>query len=94
MESGRYHVRKQQKIRRHIAMLLRDQPAGTTADLLDYTVAYLDGNQLTGLYLSADVPGQLDENFERSEEFDEKNAEAIQEWRKRPRLSDQRSFCF
>ena len=34
-------------IRRHIAMLLRDQPEGTTANLFDYAVAYFDGRQRT-----------------------------------------------
>ena len=38
-----------QNIRSHIGMLLRDQPVGRTADLLDYTVAYWDGHQVVGM---------------------------------------------
>jgi len=75
------------KIRRHIGMLLRDQPEGTTADLLDYTVAYFDGHRVLGLYLSADVPGQFDEDFELTDEFLDQIPEAVEEWLEHPRYT-------
>lgn len=46
-----------------IRMLLRDHRPGTTADITDYSVLYLNGTELAGAYLSADEPGQLDEPF-------------------------------
>lgn len=43
-----------------LAMLLRDQPRATTADLTDAFVVYWDGDQLAGAFLSADEPGSLE----------------------------------
>jgi hypothetical protein len=45
-----------------LAMLLRDQPRGVTADLTDFAVAYWDGDQVTGAYLRDN--GRLDEAFD------------------------------
>jgi len=74
-------------VRANIGMLLRDHPAGTTADLLDYTVAYWDGHEIMGMHLSADAPGQLDEDFEFSDEFLAHISEAIDDWIKQPRYT-------
>ncbi|MGO4810645.1 hypothetical protein AB4156_13820 [Cupriavidus sp. 2MCAB6] len=49
----------------HLSMLLRDLPAGTTADLTDVAVAYWDGTCIVGTYLRDG--GRLDEAFD----FDE-----------------------
>jgi hypothetical protein len=51
--------------RSHVAMLLRDLPAGTTADLTEVTVAYWNGQQVVCAYLRDG--GRMDEDFE----FDE-----------------------
>ncbi|MDF3834260.1 hypothetical protein P3W85_15050 [Cupriavidus basilensis] len=56
----------------HLAMLLRDLPAGTTADLTDVAVAYWDGTRVVGTYLRDG--GRLDEEFD----FDEN---AWENWR-------------
>jgi hypothetical protein len=49
----------------HVAMLLRDLPRGTTADLTDVAVAYWNGKQVVGAYLYDN--GRIDEEFD----FDE-----------------------
>lgn len=67
------------KFRSHLTMLLRDHPPGTTADLLERTVAYWDGHQVMGLSLSADARG-FDEDFELTDEFLDKIWEAIADW--------------
>jgi hypothetical protein len=46
----------------NLAMLLRDLPTGTTADLADVAVAYWDGRRVVGAYLRDG--GRLDEEFE------------------------------
>jgi hypothetical protein len=48
----------------HLAMLLRDQPRGTTADLMDFAVAYWDGARVRYVFLHEDESGALDEEFE------------------------------
>jgi hypothetical protein len=51
--------------RAQLAMLLRDLPAGTTAELTEVTVAYWNGTCIVGAYLRDG--GRLDEEFD----FDE-----------------------
>ncbi|KNH07686.1 Glucose dehydrogenase, PQQ-dependent [Candidatus Burkholderia brachyanthoides] len=46
----------------HVAMLLRDLPRGTTADLTDVAVAYWNGKQVVGAYLRDN--GRIDEEFD------------------------------
>jgi hypothetical protein len=46
-----------------IAMLLRDYPVGTTADVTEYCVLFFDDGQLRGAHLSPDNPGEPDELF-------------------------------
>jgi len=48
----------------HVAMLLRDQPRGTTADLTDFAVAYWDGERVRYVFLHEDGQGALDEEFD------------------------------
>ena len=90
------------EVRGHIRMLLRDHPAGTTADLLDYTVAYFNGHEVMGLHLGADKPGQIDEDFKLTNEFLDQIPEAVEGWLSHPtytlrpellkRLKDMPSF--
>lgn len=51
--------------RAQLAMLLRDLPAGTTADLTDVAVAYWNGTRLVGAYLRDG--GRIDEEFDLDE---------------------------
>lgn len=46
-----------------LAMLLRDLPSGTTADLADGILAYWNGHEVTGIFTSTDDPGALDEDY-------------------------------
>ena len=50
-----------------LTALLAQQPEGTTAELTDVAVGYLDVDGLVGIFLSKDGKGSLDEEFE----FDE-----------------------
>lgn len=70
-----------------LRMLLRDLPQGTSADLTDHSVAYWNGNRIVGLYLCADKPGGLDEEFEVDEYFCDQIAENIADWTTRPVFS-------
>jgi len=72
------------KIRSHIAMLLRDHPVGTTADLLDYSVAYWDGCRVVGVHLCANRHGQIEEDFDVSDAFLNYIPEAVDEWLNAP----------
>ncbi len=74
------------QFRQHLAMLLRDQPLGTSADLLDQTVAFWDGHRVVGIYLSADPPG-LDEEFELTDEFLDQIPEPIADWLVHPKYT-------
>ena len=51
----------------NVAMLLRDQPRGTTADLTDFAVAYWDGERVHYVFLHEDGQGALDEEFDLSD---------------------------
>ena len=70
------------KFRRHLAALLRVYPLGTTADLLDDSVAFWDGHRVQGLYLSAGERGVDDpiEEFELTDEFLNQVPNAIADW--------------
>ena len=48
----------------HVAMLLRDQPRGTTADLTDFAAAYWDGERVRYAFLHGDGQDALDEEFD------------------------------
>jgi hypothetical protein len=46
-----------------LKFLLREEPSGTTAELTDVAVAYLDVDGLVGIFLAQDGSGDLDEEF-------------------------------
>ena len=69
--------------RSHLAMMLREHPPGTSADLTDQTVAFWDGHRVLGMYLCADEPG-LDEEFELSDEFLGDISDLVDSWLAKP----------
>lgn len=69
-----------------VAMLLRDHPPATTADVSDYCALYWDGKKLYGVHLSPDEPGEIDELFDAASVFDEIPA-AVDEWLQSPKYS-------
>lgn len=48
----------------HVAMLLRDQPRGTTADLTDFAVAYWDDKRVRYVFLHEDGQDALDKELD------------------------------
>lgn len=48
----------------HLAMLLRDQPRGITADLSDFALAYWNGHHVVYCFLRDDGSGRIEEEFE------------------------------
>jgi hypothetical protein len=71
----------------HLAMLLRDQPRGTTADLTDFAVAYWDGVRVRYVFLHEDGDGSLDEEFEFSDYLLVQWETDLQEWLDAPRFT-------
>lgn len=49
---------------RHVSMLLRDVPRGTTADLTDCMVAYWNGYAVVFAFLCERGSGAIDEEFD------------------------------
>lgn len=47
-----------------LAMLLRDLPRATTAELTDFAVAWWDGHQVVYAFLRDDGSGAIDEEFD------------------------------
>ncbi|MDR5791698.1 hypothetical protein P9281_34695 [Caballeronia sp. LP003] len=70
-----------------LRMLLRDEPPFTTADITDFAVVYLDGNEIRGVFLSADEPGALDEPLVVDAWFVVQVDENLREWFTRPHFS-------
>lgn len=70
-----------------LRMLLRDLPPCVTADITDGAVLYLDGNQLKGVFLSADEPDGLDEPFQVDAWFIGQVEENLKDWFVHPRFS-------
>jgi hypothetical protein len=70
----------------NLAMLLRDQPAGTTADLADVVVAFWDGRRVVGAYLRDG--GRLDEVFEFDENAWEIWHDEIASWQATPHYTE------
>lgn len=68
-----------------LAMLLRDLPAGTTADFSDVAVAYWDGTSVAGFYLRDG--GRLDEEFEFDENAWENWRDELSAWLAAPHFS-------
>lgn len=69
-----------------LAMLLRDMPAGTTADFADVAVAYWDGTCVAGFYLRDG--GRLDEEFDFDENAWENWRDELSAWLAAPRFSE------
>jgi hypothetical protein len=69
----------------HVAMLLRDLPRGTTADLTEVAVAYWNGRQLVGAYLRDN--GRIDEEFDFDENAWGNWREEFLLWFEAPRFS-------
>jgi hypothetical protein len=70
-----------------LAMLLRDAPRCTSADITDFAVAYWDGRQVVGIFLRDDGSGRLDEEFDLTEHEFEQWKEEIEAWIKAPKFS-------
>lgn len=64
----------------HLAMLLRDQPRGMTADLSDFAIAYWNGHQVIYGFLRDDDGGCLDEEYELADYVWEEWAQAFTAW--------------
>jgi len=47
--------------------LLRDQPRGTAADLIDFAVAYWNGRQVVYCFLRDDDSGHVEKEFDMAE---------------------------
>ncbi|ALE58901.1 hypothetical protein AC233_30895 [Burkholderia sp. HB1] len=67
----------------NVAMLLRDHPPGTTADITASCVLYWDGSRLTGARLSEDETGAVAEPFE-VEDFLPEARDAVAHWLAHP----------
>jgi len=73
--------------RNQLAMLLRDMPRGTSADITDFAVAYWDGRQVVYAFLRDDGSGLVDEEFDLTEqEFDQWKDE-LEAWAATPKFS-------
>jgi hypothetical protein len=70
-----------------LRMLLRDQPPSTTADVTDGAVVYLAGDELRGIFLSADEPDGLDQPFEVDPWFIGQVEENLTDWFRQPRFT-------
>lgn len=71
----------------HLAMLLRDAPPCTSADITDFAVAYWDGRQLVSIFLRDDGSGRLDEEFDLTEHEFEQWRDELEAWAKAPIFS-------
>ena len=71
----------------HVAMLLRDQPRGTTADLTDFAVAYWDGERVRYVFLHEDGQGALDEEFDLTDYLLDQWEEDFAAWFAEPHYS-------
>jgi hypothetical protein len=64
----------------HLAMLLRDQPRGMTANLSDFAVAYWNGHQVVYGFLRDDSSGRLEEEFDLADYVWEEWAVTLTAW--------------
>ncbi|WP_175946672.1 hypothetical protein [Caballeronia sp. BCC1704] len=77
----------------HLGMLLRDQPKGTTADLLDQVCAYWTGWAIQGIYLREDGSGRLDDDFELDEGAWREWQADLLAWQAHPRFTYREELC-
>jgi hypothetical protein len=74
-----------QEFKSQLAMLLCDQPRGTTADLAGFAVAYWDGRDVAGVYLRNN--GRLDEEYDLDVSAFERWHDAFVAWLVNPRCT-------
>jgi hypothetical protein len=67
-----------------LRMLLRDQATLTTADVTDGALVYLDGNELRGVFLSADEADGLGQPFNVDAWFIGQTEENLEDWFRQP----------
>lgn len=67
-----------------LSMLLRDQPAWTTADVTESAVVYIVEGALRGVFLKDDEPDQLDAPFAVDAWFIGQIQENLDDWFARP----------
>ena len=75
-----------------LRMLLRDHDPSTTADVADGAVVYLAGNELRGVFLSADEADGLDQPFNVDPWFVGQVEENLAEWFRQPRFTHRPSL--
>jgi hypothetical protein len=75
-----------------LRMLLRDQDPSTTADVTDGAGVYLAGNELRGVFLSADELDGLDQPFKVDPWFVGQVEENLAEWFCQPRFTHRPSL--
>jgi hypothetical protein len=75
-----------------LCMLLRDEPHSTTADVADRAVVFLAGDELRGVFLSADEPDGLDQPFNVDPWFVGQVEENLADWFSQPRFTHRPSL--
>jgi hypothetical protein len=70
-----------------LALMLRDRPRGTTADLNDHTVAYWNGHEVVGVRLDDEAGRRVSEEFVFGEAESRRLHETHIEWMVAPRYS-------
>jgi len=73
-------------VKDQLALMLKDRPCGTTADITEHTAIYWDGRGLAGVHLVADHPG-FDGRFEIDEHFVGDAHEHLEHWFDDPKFS-------
>jgi hypothetical protein len=73
-------------VKAELAVLLRDKPRGTTADITEHTAIYWDGTRPVGIHLCADPPG-FDDRFEVDHHFCGDAHEHLSHWLADPHYS-------
>lgn len=71
----------------HLAMLLRDQPPGSVAELSDFAAAYWNGHEVVYCFLRDDGSGQIDEEFDIADYVWQEWASSFSAWCETPIFS-------
>jgi hypothetical protein len=72
----------------HLAMLLRDQPRGMTAELSDFAVAYWNGHEVVYCFLRDDGCGRIEEEFQLADYVWEEWMVAFTAWCANPTFTN------
>jgi hypothetical protein len=72
-------------IQAQLALLLRDQPPGTTAGATDQSVACWNGYKVDGIHLCDEKPGRLGEEFHIDEHCCDDAHDHLEAWFAEPR---------